>query len=385
MNCKICNSKIKELLQFGNQPVCHKFLSRPESENKFQVALSICEFCATVQLSKAFPLNEIIPIYDWVTYNEPEDHLDEIADFISQTISSNSKICGVSFKDDTLLKRLENSGFRNQIRIKLEDLGKETGGVETVQYCLTHKKAENIVKINGKFDLIIARHILEHAYNIQEFVDILKSMLTDNGIIVFEVPDYTKSIEMLDYSSIWEEHLVYFTPATIQLFLSKNGLKINHLKVCPYPSENVIVIFTQKGESEYSIPGKTIIQEIDRAEKFAFKYKTTKENIKKYLSCKTRIAVFGAGHSACFLVNSFELKDQIDYFIDDDINKQGLFMPGSHILIVGSNKLSDIDICILCVSPTAESKIIEKNESLSIKFLSFSPNSDISIFKELLL
>ena len=383
MKCKICGNDIHVLLDFGNLPVCHRFLQCPEKEIRFPFALSICNSCTTVQLEKPFPIHAIIPAFDWVTYNEPEKHLDDVADLIQKHISIESKICGISFKDDTLLHRLEKMGFKNQFRIGLSDLGKTIGGVESVQYALTRKKAEIIVEKYGRPDLIIARHILEHTYDIHSFVNTLKFMLADNGTLLFEVPDYTKPFEMQDYSSLWEEHLVYFTQKALMRFASLAGLTLHNLKTYSYPIEDSMVMFVRQGDAEYLIPEREKKRELDRAEKFMRNFEYTRQRIQSFVSGKKRVAVFGAGHTACFLLNIFDLKNGVNCVIDDDENKQGLFMPGSHLPIVSSKSLSEFDLCILCVSPDSEEKIMRKFAKSPIKFLSFSPASDISVYSNL--
>ncbi len=49
--CQICKkNKCKELIDFGNHPVCHKFSDGKQKEEKFSLALGQCQFCGLVQL-----------------------------------------------------------------------------------------------------------------------------------------------------------------------------------------------------------------------------------------------------------------------------------------------------------------------------------------------
>ena len=48
---------------------------------------------------------------------------------------------------------------------------------------------------------------------------------------------------------------------------------------------------------------------------------------------------YGAPAKATTLLYEFELSDQIDYIIDDNPLKQGLYTPGSHIPVVNSDVL----------------------------------------------
>ena len=86
---------------------------------------------------------------------------------------------------------------------------------------------------------MIARHILEHAHDLQGFVDGLRGLLAADGYLIFEVPDFTASVRGGNYSTIWEEHVVYFTKATFPAVLQRLGLEcarssriLRHWRTC---------------------------------------------------------------------------------------------------------------------------------------------------------
>ena len=150
-NCLICKANdAAKLIDFGLQPVCHKFLkSADEDDKKYPLALGICNECGLVQLAKAPPASELQPVYPWITYNEPEEHLDKVAGILSGHLSNNSKILGVSFKDNSTIERLRKAGFGNVHSIDVKnDLGAEIshGGVETIQKLLTLKRQKKLRK-----------------------------------------------------------------------------------------------------------------------------------------------------------------------------------------------------------------------------------------------
>ena len=78
-----------------------------------------------------------------------------------------------------------------------------------------------------------------------------------------------------------------------------------------------------------------------------------------------RIALFGAGHLACTFVSVFGVAESIEFIIDDNPHKRGLYMPGSHLPIVGSAALleDDITLCLLSLNPIGEEKVIGNNQA----------------------
>ena len=114
-NCQACESTaIKLLLDLGLQPVQNRFASSPHSDDYYHpLILGQCQNCSLIQLIDPAPVSEIIPRVDWLKYNEPEDHLDELADIVCdlKDLPEKPVAFGITYKDDSFLKRLEKKSF----------------------------------------------------------------------------------------------------------------------------------------------------------------------------------------------------------------------------------------------------------------------------------
>ena len=98
---------------------------------------------------------------------------------------------------------------------------------------------------------------------------------------------------------------------------------------------------------------------------------------------KGEIALFGAGQDTCAFLNYFNISEQIDYVIDDNINKTGLFMPKSKIPIVSSKVLGseNVSLCLLSLNPINEERVIKrlvKYKHLDGRIHSIFPHSKYS-------
>src|SRR5262249_50650981 len=163
--CRLCLRPAAEtLLDFGPQPICNRFLAHMwEQEYRHRLALGVCRDCGLVQLVDPVPAVQLAPRFGWITYNEPEGHLDPGADTIARLpgLNSASAICGVTFKDDSTLRRLKERGFAKTWRIDpAADLGirQINLGVESIQARLDTDTARGWVKSHGLADVVIARH-----------------------------------------------------------------------------------------------------------------------------------------------------------------------------------------------------------------------------------
>ena len=110
--------------------------------------------------------------------------------------------------------------------------------IETFQKVFNEDITKNRKK-NGCVDVLIVRHVIEHAYNLTEFINSLKLLINDNGHIVFELPDCKKAFENGDCTTIWEEHTFYFFESSFKRCLLKHNLEIIFWKNWDYPLENV--------------------------------------------------------------------------------------------------------------------------------------------------
>ena len=103
------------LLDLGLQPVSNRYLqSLKQSEEYFVLKLGQNHSNGQIQLIDPFPQYELKPRYDWITYNEPEAHLDGLVEALSSTIPDRKKavVGGVSFKDDSTLERFASLGYQ---------------------------------------------------------------------------------------------------------------------------------------------------------------------------------------------------------------------------------------------------------------------------------
>jgi hypothetical protein len=224
-NCYLCQlPQLEILLDLGPQPISTRFLTSRRDENPTHpLQLAVCKNCGMVQLVNPPPATLLRPQVDWLTYNEPEAHLDSLVGEINRLagISSQSVIAGVSFKEDTTLARFNRLGYGNTWRIvPVDDLGADVNwvGVETIQERLTPECARAIAAHRGLADVVVARHILEHAHQPSVFLEALQELVKPGGYVVLEVPDCSRALGDLDYTTLWEEHTLYFTPLLLTRF-----------------------------------------------------------------------------------------------------------------------------------------------------------------------
>ena len=394
--CYVCGSeKLERVFDAGLQPITNRFLKNPgDAEATYPLKVDQCPACGLMQTREPFPAAELQPAYDWVTYSEPEAHLDELADIILKLpgIGATSIAAGVSFKDDTTLDRLTNLGIENRWRLDLKtdlklDWVHGGHGAETIQMYLTRERAAAVAAHRGAADVLLVRHIAEHAYNPKEFLAALVALTKPGGYIVIEVPDCQRALDAGDCTTLWEEHTLYFTPATFAQTLRLAGLEPVFLHNYIYPFENSLVAILRSapaGAPDAAVAGS----ERARGQAFAAQLAKRREGFRRvlgeYRRSKGRIALFGAGHLASTFLTVMGVADLIDFVVDDNPNKRGLYMPGSHLPIVGSDGLrsGEIKLCLLGLNPLSEHKVMERQQAFidgGGEFKSIFPSSAVAL------
>lgn len=120
-----------------------------------------------------------------------------------------------------------NSGFKRYINIELSKEGTkltEDKGIEVV-----NDLVENI-NFDFEVNLITAFELVEHLFEPLEFFKKINSILGNNGIFIFTIPNVEGfDLVILDKNSdniVGPNHLNYFNPSSIRLLCERGGFEI---------------------------------------------------------------------------------------------------------------------------------------------------------------
>jgi len=359
---------VREHLDFGPQSVRNRFLrSADELEFTHPLSIGYCCSCGMVQLTDPPPVQEVRPRFEWISYNEPERHLDELVRVLAKLpgVTRDCTFAGLTYKDDSTLTRLNRLGYANTWRPDIRtDLGITSpfAGIESVQETLRPETADGLATKFGRPDVLIVRHVLEHTHDTPAALAWAAKLVQPGGYVVFEVPDTVRALERLDYTTVWEEHTLYFTPTTLRACVGSGGFEVLGVETYPYAVENSLVVIARSGPTaSRTIPND--VAGMARADRFVSEFQHMRERTRRRLRGRGRVAMLGAGHLTGAFLNLYGLAEQIEFVADDNPHKQGLFMPGSRLPILPSSELvnRDIDLCLMTVRPEIEDAVVAKN------------------------
>lgn len=339
--------------------------------------LGACPDCDVIHLIDAPPLEALRPPGEAHVFRDPERHLDDLAaTMLAEFSTRDGLVLGLSYKDAPLVDRLRAAGMtKTRILDRLEDWGftDPRAGVETMQEHFTAEFAQRMRARHGAVSLLIVRHLLEHAHHPRSFLEACRTLVAPDGWVLFETPGCESELARGDAGALWEEHLMYFTSQSLRRGLQRFGFEARLVGNYPYAMEDCLAVFgrfqgirDQPAAFHLAHPpnaGRSLIDEFAEAVNQA--RETWKSAATRLAARGQRLAILGAGHRTCTLVELLQLQDLVACVIDDDPRKQGRWLPGSGIPVVASHGLTEHRIggCVGLVNSDVLSRVAARESA----------------------
>ena len=386
-NCRCCGSnKLKRVLSLGYQPLANNLLENITDEYKeYPLELNVCEDCFNCQLSVTIDSDEMFSnyLYKSSTTKSFRDHFATAAKkYINDfKLDKDSYIIDVGSNDGIGLKPFLDEGFSNIQGIEpaknLADLANKNG-INTFHGYLD-EKALNPIK-NGA-DLILASNVFAHADDLKSMAESMKKLIKPDGKIIIEVQYILKTIKDLTFDNIYHEHTNYWSVTSLDKFFKDLGLKIFNVEEIDTHGGSIRVYVSQEKEirisknvqdflkNEESFGLKKISTYIDFGKKIENLKKQVLKNLKSIKETYPSIIGYGAPAKASTALNYFNIKDQIDFIVEDNHLKHEKFIPGVKIPIVSKEKIKNNDAVILVLAWNFFDEIKKNNPNIKNKFI----------------
>ena len=312
-HCPICGGDTESYKIFNKIPQSSaQLFSDSTLEIKYSsLTAGICRPCFHI-VNTTYVSNAVENIYTDANYitkksisTAMSNNLKDIVDFIEANLNLAS---------NELLEVGSGSGeianyFQNQMAVTTVDPCVDSYNNPNITHYSEFFNKDVVSKINKKFDIIIARHVIEHVINPVEFLKLCQSVLTDNGVIYIEVPNLNDIISIERLTDFFNDHIQYFSNSS----LSKAGSIAN---------------LTSVNSRLFKNSNFDILIRLDCA-----KLKVT--NVLAAIDNVDNFIIYGAGaHAVTFAsLLSTEQKNKILSVVDKDGNKSGKFLPGTQVPI----------------------------------------------------
>jgi 2-polyprenyl-3-methyl-5-hydroxy-6-metoxy-1,4-benzoquinol methylase len=356
--CRFCNEQLNQIfIDLGESPLANSFLKYDmiiKREKFYPLCTFVCSKCFLVQLGEFESPDKIFRDYAYFSsFSETWlEHAKKYVDMMimKYNLGEKSNIIEIASNDGYLLKNFKarkTSVLGIEPAINIAKVAEENG-IPTIMEFFGTELAKKLVNEKNQADLLIGNNVLAHVPDLNDFVKGMKIILKPDGIATLEFPHLLQLIKYNQFDTIYHEHFSYFSFLTAVKIFTYHGLIIFDVEELPTHGGSLRIYV--KHEENKSIPiNNNVKYLIEKEEEFGLskiftysqfqtKIEKLKENICSFfINAKKqnkKIVCYGAPAKGNTLLNYCKIgTDFIMYTVDRSIHKQGLYLPGTHILI----------------------------------------------------
>lgn len=339
MNCRLCSSHIaRASLSFGCHPIAHHLqISTLASVEKFEFELLQCGTCGFVQVSK--PIDQRVLYQNYLTPSswKSQPHVNGQLNIIQNVlrVSETDRIIEIGCNDGSFLAALAGRGYKKLTGIEPTADTFEVAaqrGFDVINGFFNNDLVETLLENGDPPKLIVLRQVLEHISDINGFMTALRRLSVDGSYMLVEIPDSDVNFSQLDYS-LWEEHVNYFTHATLVGLMSRYGFSEVFTERFLFSGATLHTFFEFSSTRRRSDVYASVENEFSKFSHYCDMKEQWQFAIRDFCEKEYPLAMYGAGgRSTNFII----WNGLIDYFttvFDDQSEKQGLYLPGTELRV----------------------------------------------------
>jgi SAM-dependent methyltransferase len=365
--CRGCGAALEHVvLDLGLQPVSNAFLTQADlakPEPKYPLRLWVCGACFLAQV-EAFEAPERHFSADYAYFSSYSDSwLAHARGYVDSMIprfalGDASQVIEIASNDGYLLqyfveRRVPVLGVEPAANVAA---AAEQKGVPTLRRFFGAELARELAAQDRQADLLLGNNVLAHVPDLNDFVAGLKLALKPAGVITLEFPHLLRMIEGNQWDTIYHEHFSYLSLLVVEPLLARHGLVI--FDVDEIATHGGSLRIYARHAADDTKPRTSRVAEVRDAEcaaqldqvatyvAFGERAPRTKASLRAFLEAARRggkrVAGYGAPAKGNTLLNYCGITtDLLPYTVDRSPQKQGRFLPGTHIPVHAPARITE--------------------------------------------
>jgi SAM-dependent methyltransferase len=366
MKCRHCAHPLAlPLIDLGTAPPSNAYLTadRLEApERRYPLRVLVCDRCWLAQTEDFAHAHELFDAEyayfsgtstSWLAHAERY-----VADMVDRFgLGPQSRVVEVAANDGYLLQYVKQRGI---LCTGVEPTASTAAaarakGIDIVPEFFGTRLAAQMVAQGLQADLTAANNVLAHVPDINDFSAGFAALLKPHGVATFEFPHLMRLMEDAQFDTIYHEHFSYLSLTVVHTIFQGAGLRIFDVQRIPTHGGS-LRLFAQRadtGSRPVQPAVASMLADEERAGVRTATYYSTlqpraeriRDDLLRFLrGAKSEgkvVAAYGAAAKGNTLLNFAGVgADLIRYAVDLSPSKQGKFMPGSRIPIVGKDALT---------------------------------------------
>jgi 2-polyprenyl-3-methyl-5-hydroxy-6-metoxy-1,4-benzoquinol methylase len=349
--CLCCGSeKLKLVLDLNEQPLANSFKkTAEEAEPTFPLRLNICEACTHLQLSHAVNPDLLFKNYLYVsgTSQTLRDYFDWFAKETLTYAPAAETVLDIACNDGSQLNSFKALGLKTYGVDPAENLHVlSSANHDVVCDYFTDKYAYHYGSKN--LDIITAQNVFAHNSYPLEFLKQCKEIMHDASVLFIQ----TSQADMIrnnEFDTIYHEHLSFFNASSMRALAQRAGLYLIDIRKTPIHGNSYMFVFKKSAEDTSKVnavlaeESEQGLQDMNTYLAYADRAVTIVEDLKHTIEHYRGLGYIVAGYGAAAKGNTLLnfSKTVLDFIIDDNPLKQGLYSPGMSTPVVPIAKLDD--------------------------------------------
>lgn len=353
IQCALCFGDTVEFLDLGQQPMANKYPTKVTApESFFPVKVYFCPSCKNIQLDTTVSRETMFVDYYYLS-SVNKDLVRHYEAFAKKKLKGCSFVVDVGSNDGISLKPLKAMGVRalgvepskNVSRIA------QDAGFDTLCDFFNADSVAMIKNDYGFADAITGLSMFSHLQNPHQFIEDVKSLLTEDGRFIVEVEYNVKMLKHMAFERFYLDRIFYFSVTSFSKLFARHGMYVQDAEVTNIHGGSLRITAQKNGSGKKSTKR---VARLMQSERTSLTHETVhafghhakrhiadlKQKLTAYKAKGRWVAGYGAPARLATITNFGNIgPDLIDFVVDDSPLKQGRYSPGKHIPIVSAKYL----------------------------------------------
>ena len=377
MNCRHCGSPATlPFVDLGSAPPSNSYLSAEAlraPERWYPLRVLACSTCWLVQ-TEDFADREELFSPDYAYFSSYSStwlaHAEAYVDLVTSRfdLGARSHVVEVAANDGYLLQYVQARGIPclgiEPTRSTAEAARRR--GIEIRESFFGRSLARELVEAGRQAALTVANNVRAPVPDVNDFVGGFAMLLKPQGVATFEFPHLVRLVQDNQFDTIYHEHFSYLSLTTTVRLLAANGLAVFDVEELPTHGGSLRV-YAQRADSGRRAVSARVAALLDEERvagvtttTFYTSFQEKADRVKNELLAflldarrrGERVAAYGAAAKGNTLLNYAGVRpDLVRFVVDRNPAKQGKYMPGSRIPIVGEERLRDERPDVILILP----------------------------------